>query len=64
MDGLGDWERWAEVEHTAVVLAVVADHEHNFPLEDVVVDEATGDSWKVSGALHLLELTLEEACCA
>lgn len=30
---------------TSVVFAVIANHEHDFPLEDVVIDQSAGDSW-------------------
>jgi hypothetical protein len=46
---------------TAVVFAVVADHEHHLPLEDIgVVDQAAGYAWDVFACLHLLKLALEE----
>lgn len=48
---------------TSVVLAVVADHQHDLPLKDVVVvDQAAGDAGQVLGVLHLLELPLKQRC--
>lgn len=47
-------------KHTAVELAVVRDHEHDFPFEDVVGDEATTYTRDVLVALHLFELAAQE----
>lgn len=48
-------------ERTAVVFAVVADHEHDFPLEDVIVDEPARDPREVFSVLHVFQLPAEEA---
>lgn len=46
---------------TAIVFAIIVDHEHDFPLKDVVVvDKAARDARDVLASLHLLELTLQE----
>jgi hypothetical protein len=59
-------EREARAEEAAAVeLAVVGDHEHDLPLEDVAVDEAAADAGDVFVRLHLLQLAGEHAarCC-
>jgi hypothetical protein len=51
---------------TAVVFAVVADHQHDLPLKDVVVvDQAARDAREVLCRLHLLQLPPEQRarCC-
>lgn len=61
-EGVLGWEGEARAEEaTAVVLGLVVDHEHDFPLEDVGVDEAAGDAGDGLVVLHLLELAGEEA---
>lgn len=45
---------------TSVELALVVDHEHDLPVEDVVVDEAHADAGDVGVLLHLLELAAKE----
>lgn len=49
-------EGWGEKAggSTSVVFAVVADHEHDLPFEDVVVYEPAGYSWKILCRLHVL----------
>lgn len=52
----------AEISST-VVFAVVADHQHDFPFENVVVVyETAGDSGDVLVGLHLFELLAQEGC--
>lgn len=47
---------------TTVIFAVVANHEHNFPFEDVIRNEAYGYPRDgVFGGLHGFELTRKEA---
>lgn len=41
---------------TSIELCVVVNHEHDFPLEYVVVDETTADAGYALVVLHLLEL--------
>ena len=41
---------------TSVELCVVVNHEHDFPLEYIVVDESTADARYALVVLHLLEL--------
>ena len=49
-------------EASAVEFAVVGDHEHDFPFEDVVVvDEAAADAGDVLVGLHLCQLASEHA---
>lgn len=57
----GDWG-----EHTAIIFAVVGDHEHDFPFHDVVVHEPAAYARDIFVGLHLFELAAEEAggCCA
>lgn len=45
---------------TSIELALVIDHEHDFPLKDVVVGQAAGDSGNVLIALHLFKLTSQK----
>ena len=46
---------------TAIVFAIIVDHEHDFPLKDVVVvDKTARDTRDILAGLHLLELTLQE----
>lgn len=48
--------------HTTVIFAVIANHEHNFPFEHVIRNEANGYSWYgVFGSLHGFELARKEA---
>lgn len=47
--------------HTTIVFAVVVDHKHDFPLEDIVVDQTTADAGNVFIGLHLFELPPEQA---
>lgn len=56
----GESQAGAE-EAAAVEFGVVVDHEHDFPLEDVVIDETAGYAGYVLVVLHLLELAGEEA---
>ena len=41
---------------TTVIFAVVINHEHDLPFEDIVIDEPTRDARKIFRLLHLLEL--------
>ena len=45
---------------TAVVFAVVRDHEHHLPLEHVVIYQSARDSWQVFCLLHSLQLSRQE----
>lgn len=45
---------------TSVILAVVIDHEHYFPLEDIVVSKTTTDPRYVFVRLHLFQLPLQQ----
>jgi hypothetical protein len=47
--------------HTTIVFAVVVDHEHDFPLEDIVVDQATAYAGNVFVGLHLFKLPPKQA---
>lgn len=48
--------------HTTVIFAVIANHEHDFPFEHVIRNEANGYSWYgVFGSLHGFELARKEA---
>lgn len=47
---------------TAIVPAVIRDHEHDLPLEDVVVHQPATDARYVLVTLHLLELAAQEPC--
>lgn len=40
-------KRGSKYIHTSIVLAVIVDHEHDFPLEDIVVDQAAAYSRNV-----------------
>jgi hypothetical protein len=60
MGGGGGWEG----DGTAVVFAVVADHEHDFPLEDIVAHEPARDPREVFGVLHVFQLSAQEAAGA
>lgn len=56
----GEGQTGAE-EASTVVLCFVVDHEHDFPLEDVGVDQPAGDAGYALVVLHLLELAGKEA---
>ncbi len=45
---------------TSVVFAIVGDHEHHFPFEDVVVHQPAADAGYVFVRLHVLELPAEQ----
>ena len=47
-------------QRTAVVFAVVRNHEHDLPFEDVAPDETATYAGYVLVALHLLELATQE----
>lgn len=47
-------------KHTAIIFAVVVEHEDNLPLEDVIVDQAAADSRDIFVGLHLLQLPAEQ----
>jgi hypothetical protein len=47
--------------HTTIVLAVIIDHEHDFPLENIVVDQPTAYAGNVFVGLHLFKLPPEQA---
>lgn len=47
---------------TAIVPAIIRDHEHDLPFEDVVVHQPATDARYVFVALHLFELTAQEPC--
>lgn len=49
-----------DCRRTAVEFAVVRYHQHHFPLEYVVVDQAARDAGDVLVALHLLQLAAQE----
>jgi hypothetical protein len=53
---------WGE-RHTTVVFAVVADHERDFPLKNIVIDETAGDSGEVFGGLHVFQLSAKKTGC-
>jgi hypothetical protein len=41
------------VRHASIEFCVVIDHEHDFPLKDIVVHQSTADPWYVLVVLHL-----------
>ena len=41
---------------TPVIFAILGDHQHDLPLKDVAVHQATAYAWYILVALHLLEL--------
>lgn len=45
---------------TTVVFAVIGDHEHDLPFEDVVADKTAAYAGDVFVGLHLLELAAQE----
>lgn len=45
--------------HTAIVFAVVVNHEHDRPLEDIVVYQAAADAGDVFVCLHLFQLSAQ-----
>lgn len=45
---------------TSIELAIVGNHKHDFPFEDVVADETATYAGDVLVALHLLELAAQE----
>ena len=49
--------------HTAVESAVVVDHKHDLPLENIAVCYSTADAGNVFVSLHLFELTSKQATC-
>lgn len=50
-----------EITRTAVIFAIVVNHEHDLPFEYVaVVDEAAGHALEVLARLDLFELSPEE----
>jgi hypothetical protein len=46
------WQKQRRGEHTAVVFTVIGDHEHHFPLEDIVVYQPARYSGQVFSRLH------------
>lgn len=51
---------WEGGVGTAVVFAVVGDHEHHLPLEHVVIYQSARDSWQVFCLLHSFQLSRQE----
>ena len=51
---------WKELCPTSVVFAVVGDHEHDFPFEDVALDQTAAYA-RDGFFLHGFELAAEEA---
>lgn len=45
---------------TTVVFAVIGDHEHDLPFEDVVANKTAAYAGDVFVGLHLLELAAQE----
>lgn len=48
---------------TSIQLDIIRDHQHNLPLEDVVVRQPAADAGDVLVALHLLQLAGEHPSC-
>ena len=49
---------------TTIVITIVIDHKHNFPLKYVVLVKTTANSGYIFVCLHLLQLpTKEPSCC-
>lgn len=56
--GVVGWEGEVAAEiASAIVFAVIRDHEHNLPLEDVFAHQTARYSWQVLRRLHVLELS-------
>lgn len=61
LGGAGDWgDKGRDCVHTTIVFAVVTNHQHHLPLEDIVVHQPAGNSREVLCRLHVLELSCEE----
>lgn len=50
--------------YTAIVFAVIANHEHHLPLEDVVVHQPARDTREIFCCLHVFQLSSEQASCS
>lgn len=48
---------------TAVVFAVVRDHEHDLPFHDIIIDKTAAYPRDVLVGLHLFELPAQEGGC-
>lgn len=57
-------ERGGEGGQTTVVFAIVVDHEHDLPLEGVVIDQSTRNAREILRFLHFLELAEQKPCCS
>lgn len=43
-------------KQTSVIFAIVTYHEHDLPLEQVIVDETAGNAGEILDCLHVFEL--------
>lgn len=45
---------------TSIIFAIIGDHKHDLPFEDIVIYQTTRDTWQIFGSLHILELPSKE----
>ena len=47
--------------HTTIEATIIRDHEHDLPLQHVIVHQPTAYAWDILVTLHLLELPTQKA---
>lgn len=48
--------------HTSIQPTIIRNHQHHIPLENIIIHQPAANPWIVLVALHLLQLSREQAC--